>query len=94
MIRWSRVRDLNYLAMATHRDISWEEQIHKNEQIQFILYEAGHVCSRPRMSRVHEGGFSRRFLTGVGLSESVRCHGPGLALLTNGSVQQQQQHKY
>ncbi|GFW77816.1 hypothetical protein TNCV_3403921 [Trichonephila clavipes] len=33
-------------------------------------------------------------LAGVGLSETVRCHGPGLALLTNGGVQQQQQqHK-
>ncbi|GFW47363.1 uncharacterized protein TNCV_335331 [Trichonephila clavipes] len=34
---------------------------------------------------------SRRSLAGVGLSESVRCHGPGLALLTKGGVQQQQQ---
>ncbi|GFX30054.1 hypothetical protein TNCV_2617651 [Trichonephila clavipes] len=37
-------------------------------------------------SEVHE-----RTLAGVGLSESARCHGPGLALLTNGCVQQQQQ---
>ncbi|GFW94776.1 uncharacterized protein TNCV_4248161 [Trichonephila clavipes] len=38
----------------------------------------------------HQAGLSRRSLAGVGLSESVRCHGPGLALLTNGGVQQQQ----
>ncbi|GFW39396.1 hypothetical protein TNCV_1833791 [Trichonephila clavipes] len=42
--------------------------------------------------RAHQAGFSRRSLAGVGLSESVRCHGPGLALMTNGGVQQQQQH--
>ncbi|GFS92500.1 hypothetical protein TNCV_1159861 [Trichonephila clavipes] len=46
---------------------------------------AGHACSHPRMPRAHQAGFSRRFLAGVGLSESVRCHGPGLALLTNGA---------
>ncbi|GFW78700.1 hypothetical protein TNCV_4261231 [Trichonephila clavipes] len=48
------------------------------------------TCSRPRVPRAHQAGFSRRSLAGVGLSESVRCHGPGLALLTNGGVQQQQ----
>ncbi|GFV94109.1 RNase H domain-containing protein [Trichonephila clavipes] len=37
--------------------------------------------------------FSRRSLAGVGLSESIRCHGPGIALLTNGGVQQQQQQQ-
>ncbi|GFV88608.1 hypothetical protein TNCV_1244181 [Trichonephila clavipes] len=40
------------------------------------------------MPRAHQAGFSRRSLAGVGLSESVRCHGPGLVLLTNGGVQQ------
>ncbi|GFW37374.1 hypothetical protein TNCV_859811 [Trichonephila clavipes] len=44
----------------------------------------------PRVPRAHLAGFSRRSLDGVGLSESVRCHGPGPALLTNGGVQQQQ----
>ncbi|GFU49376.1 hypothetical protein TNCV_2161791 [Trichonephila clavipes] len=44
----------------------------------------------PRVPRAHQAGSSRRSLAGVGLSESVRCHGPGLALLTNGGVQQQQ----
>ncbi|GFU32933.1 RNase H domain-containing protein [Trichonephila clavipes] len=51
---------------------------------------AGHACSHPRVPRAHQAGLSRRSLAGVGLSESVRCHGPGLALLTNGGVQQQQ----
>ncbi|GFW28173.1 hypothetical protein TNCV_4499031 [Trichonephila clavipes] len=47
------------------------------------------ACSQPRMPRAHQAGFSRRFLAGVGFFESVRSHGPGLALLTNGGVQQQ-----
>ncbi|GFX76675.1 hypothetical protein TNCV_663841 [Trichonephila clavipes] len=42
------------------------------------------------MPRSHQAGFSRRSLAGVGVFESVRCHGPCLALLTNGGVQQQQ----
>ncbi|GFX46195.1 hypothetical protein TNCV_2298441 [Trichonephila clavipes] len=50
---------------------------------------AGHACSHPRVPRAHQSEFSRRSLAGVGLSESVRCHGPGLALLTDGGVQQQ-----
>ncbi|GFU67280.1 hypothetical protein TNCV_3556061 [Trichonephila clavipes] len=41
-------------------------------------------------TKAHQAGSSRRFLTGVRLSESVRCHVPGLALLTIGGVQQQQ----
>ncbi|GFX57519.1 hypothetical protein TNCV_3051691 [Trichonephila clavipes] len=41
------------------------------------------------MPRAHQVGFSRRFLAGVGFFENARCHGPGLALLTNGGVQQQ-----
>ncbi|GFT49642.1 hypothetical protein TNCV_3367811 [Trichonephila clavipes] len=36
---------------------------------------------------------SRRSLAGVGLSESARCHGPGLVLLTNEGVQQQQHER-
>ncbi|GFU93063.1 hypothetical protein TNCV_2900491 [Trichonephila clavipes] len=28
------------------------------------------------MPRAHQAGFRRRCLAGVGLSESVRCHGP------------------
>ncbi|GFU75458.1 HTH_Tnp_Tc3_2 domain-containing protein [Trichonephila clavipes] len=45
------------------------------------------------MPRAHQAGFSRRSLAGIGFFESVRCHGPGLALLTNGDVQQQQQQE-
>ncbi|GFX93376.1 hypothetical protein TNCV_151821 [Trichonephila clavipes] len=41
--------------------------------------------------RAHQAGLSRRSLAGVGLSESERCHGRGLALLTNRGVQEQQQ---
>ncbi|GFT86233.1 hypothetical protein TNCV_3257901 [Trichonephila clavipes] len=51
--------------------------------------EAGHVCSHPRVPRAHQAGSSRRSLACVRLSEGVRCHGPGLALLTNWGVQQQ-----
>ncbi|GFV07286.1 hypothetical protein TNCV_1312841 [Trichonephila clavipes] len=54
----------------------------------------GHACSHPRVPRAHQVGLSRRSLAGVGLSESVRCHGAGLALLTNGGAQQQQQHRF
>ncbi|GFU50994.1 hypothetical protein TNCV_4461871 [Trichonephila clavipes] len=43
------------------------------------------------MPRAHQAGFSRQSLAGVGFFESVRCHGPGLALMTYGGVQQQQQ---
>ncbi|GFV79460.1 hypothetical protein TNCV_279161 [Trichonephila clavipes] len=53
------------------------------------VFRTGLACSHPPMSRAHQAGFSRRSLGGVGFFESVRCHGPGLALLTNGSVQQQ-----
>ncbi|GFY13424.1 hypothetical protein TNCV_1802951 [Trichonephila clavipes] len=42
------------------------------------------------MPRAHQAGFSRRSLAGVESFESVRCHAPCLALLTNGGVQQQQ----
>ncbi|GFX97216.1 hypothetical protein TNCV_557061 [Trichonephila clavipes] len=48
----------------------------------------GQACSHPLVPRAHQAGSSRRSLAGVRLSESVRCHGPGLALLTNGGVQQ------
>ncbi|GFX34962.1 hypothetical protein TNCV_2329021 [Trichonephila clavipes] len=44
-----------------------------------------------RMPKAHQAGFSRRSLASVGFFESVRSHEPGLALLTNGRVQQQQQ---
>ncbi|GFS53582.1 hypothetical protein TNCV_730391 [Trichonephila clavipes] len=57
------------------------------------LMAAGHACSHSRVPSAHQAGFSRRSLAGVGLSESVRCHGPGLALLTNGGVQLQQQQE-
>ncbi|GFU64025.1 hypothetical protein TNCV_246021 [Trichonephila clavipes] len=40
-------------------------------------------------SRAHQAGLSRRYLAGVGFFESGRCYGSGLALLTNGGVQQQ-----
>ncbi|GFV76363.1 hypothetical protein TNCV_4545871 [Trichonephila clavipes] len=49
---------------------------------------AGHTCSHPRVPEAHQAGLSRRSLACVGLPESVRCHGSGLALLTNGGVQQ------
>ncbi|GFX79170.1 hypothetical protein TNCV_4747541 [Trichonephila clavipes] len=42
----------------------------------------------------HPAGLSRRSLAGVGLFESVRSHGPGLALLTHGDVQQQQTFRF
>ncbi|GFV62914.1 hypothetical protein TNCV_5083971 [Trichonephila clavipes] len=45
--------------------------------------KSGHACSRPRMPRAHQAGLSRRSLAGV-FFESVRSHGLGLALLTNG----------
>ncbi|GFX27557.1 uncharacterized protein TNCV_4996121 [Trichonephila clavipes] len=50
----------------------------------------GFACSHPRRPRAHQAGFSRRSLAGVGFIERVRCHEPGLALLTNGGMQQQQ----
>ncbi|GFX62751.1 hypothetical protein TNCV_3350771 [Trichonephila clavipes] len=50
---------------------------------------SGHACSHPRVPRAHQAGSSRRSLAGVRLSESVRCHGPGLVLLTNGGMHQQ-----
>ncbi|GFV84072.1 hypothetical protein TNCV_3037341 [Trichonephila clavipes] len=49
-----------------------------------------YVCSHPRVPRAHQAGLSRCSLAGVGLSESVRCHGPGTALLINSGVLQQQ----
>ncbi|GFV55755.1 RNase H domain-containing protein [Trichonephila clavipes] len=36
---------------------------------------AGHTCSHPRVPGAHQAGSSRRSLAGVGLTESVRCHG-------------------
>ncbi|GFX60168.1 uncharacterized protein TNCV_4533291 [Trichonephila clavipes] len=50
--------------------------------------QAGYASSQPRVLRPHQAGSSRRSLASVKLSESVRCNGPGLALLTNGGVQQ------
>ncbi|GFT10060.1 hypothetical protein TNCV_1115051 [Trichonephila clavipes] len=44
------------------------------------------------MPRAHQVRFSRRYLAGVGFFESVRSHGSGPAFLTNGGMQQQQQH--
>ncbi|GFX33623.1 hypothetical protein TNCV_1932901 [Trichonephila clavipes] len=55
-----------------------------------IESDVGHACSHPRVPRAHQAVFRRRSLAGVGLSESGRSHEPGLALLTNGGVQQQQ----
>ncbi|GFX03554.1 hypothetical protein TNCV_4751391 [Trichonephila clavipes] len=48
--------------------------------------EFGHACSHARVPRAHQAGSSSRSLAGVRLSESVRCHELGLALLTNGGV--------
>ncbi|GFU32559.1 hypothetical protein TNCV_452891 [Trichonephila clavipes] len=63
---------------------------------QRILYryykEPDLASSHPRKPRAHQAGFSRQSLAGVGFFEGVRCNGPGLALLTNGGVQQQKQH--
>ncbi|GFU59270.1 hypothetical protein TNCV_4197941 [Trichonephila clavipes] len=56
-----------------------------------MLVDAGVAGSHPRVPRAHQAGPSRRSHADVGLSESVRYHGPGLALLTKGGVQQQQQ---
>ncbi|GFU39181.1 hypothetical protein TNCV_1902771 [Trichonephila clavipes] len=61
--------------------------------LEALWLTADHACSHPRVPRAHQAGLSRLSLTGVGLFESVRCHGPGLALLINGGVQQQQ-HQY
>ncbi|GFX98670.1 RNase H domain-containing protein [Trichonephila clavipes] len=52
-------------------------------------WQTGHAYSHSRVPRAHQAGSSRPSLTGVRLSESVRWHGPGLALLTNGGLQQQ-----
>ncbi|GFW55387.1 hypothetical protein TNCV_117711 [Trichonephila clavipes] len=38
------------------------------------------------MPRAHQAGLRRRSLAGVEFFESVRCHGPGLAQLTNEDV--------
>ncbi|GFV46308.1 hypothetical protein TNCV_3231971 [Trichonephila clavipes] len=63
-----------------------------SESVSFVsLMQAGLTCSHPRMTRALQAGFTRRSPAGVGFFESIRCHGPGLALLTNGGVQQQQQ---
>ncbi|GFU52914.1 uncharacterized protein TNCV_1142211 [Trichonephila clavipes] len=74
-----------------------ELPVHVNKQADLPAYlermGAGHACSHPRVPRAHQAGSSRQSLAGVRLSESVRCHGPGLALLTNGGVQQQQSPK-
>ncbi|GFU01013.1 hypothetical protein TNCV_1816341 [Trichonephila clavipes] len=55
-----------------------------------LRLDTGLACSHPRMPRAHQAGFSRRLLAGAGFFENVRSHGPGVALLTNGGVQQQQ----
>ncbi|GFY74058.1 hypothetical protein TNIN_11131 [Trichonephila inaurata madagascariensis] len=44
------------------------------------------------MPRAHQAGLRGHSVAG-GLSESVRCHGPVLVLLTNGGVQKQQHNK-
>ncbi|GFX82606.1 hypothetical protein TNCV_1192811 [Trichonephila clavipes] len=55
-----------------------------------IEKELFRVRNQRLSNTAHQAGLSRRSLAGVGLSESVRCRGPGLVLLTNGGVQQQQ----
>ncbi|GFV76279.1 hypothetical protein TNCV_4673681 [Trichonephila clavipes] len=50
----------------------------------------GHACSHLGVPMAHQTGLSRLSLAGDGLFESVRHHGPGLARLTYGGVQQQQ----
>ncbi|GFY09688.1 hypothetical protein TNCV_381821 [Trichonephila clavipes] len=52
------------------------------------------ACLHPLMPRAHQAEFSRRSLAGVEFFESVRYHGPGLALLTSVDVQQQQRQTY
>ncbi|GFW74291.1 RNase H domain-containing protein [Trichonephila clavipes] len=104
---WQSVRDNVGVSILTKlKRLSTSHQIHlqwipshtdlEGNEIADTLDKAGAsclVCSHPRVPRAHQAGFSRRSLAGVGLSESVRCHGPGLALLTNGGVQQQHQHQ-
>ncbi|GFW69855.1 hypothetical protein TNCV_1403081 [Trichonephila clavipes] len=63
---------------------------HPREPLVSMFSSSGHACSHPRVPRAHQAGLSRRSLAGAGLSESVRYHGPGLALLINGDVQQPQ----
>ncbi|GFU40494.1 RNase H domain-containing protein [Trichonephila clavipes] len=58
-----------------------------------VLLSRQRLLSHPRVPRAHQAESSRRSLAGVILSESVRCHGPGVALLTNGGVPQQQQQE-
>ncbi|GFV67874.1 retrovirus-related Pol polyprotein from transposon 412 [Trichonephila clavipes] len=88
----------NALVHTSHCVQTWLQEL--NDEVGHITWgplspnlniiEAGLACSHPRMPWAHEAGFSRRSLAGVGFSESVRSYGPGLALLTNGGVQQQQ----
>ncbi|GFU10300.1 uncharacterized protein TNCV_150651 [Trichonephila clavipes] len=64
----------------------------KGNEIADTLAKAGTsglTYSHPRTPMAHQAGFSRRSLSGVGLFESVRSHGPDLSLLANGGVQQQ-----
>ncbi|GFW63318.1 transposable element Tcb2 transposase [Trichonephila clavipes] len=77
-------------SISAHTEIVQYNNVKKTD-IFFMVYKtAGDACSHPRVPRAHQTGLSRLFLAGVRLSESVRCPGPGLALLTNGEVQQQQ----
>ncbi|GFV88629.1 uncharacterized protein TNCV_1244391 [Trichonephila clavipes] len=83
---------LKQLAIERTRDIRIDAvQVYTDGSRDDYYRSASLACSHPRMPRAHQAQFSRRSLTGVGFYESVRSHGPGLALLTNGGVQQQQQ---
>ncbi|GFW43269.1 hypothetical protein TNCV_1350321 [Trichonephila clavipes] len=79
--------------LTTTQANSSKFSFHASNEHRPPLQAAGPACSHPRVPRAHQAGSSRRSLAGVRLSESVRCHGPGLALLTNGGVQQQEQQK-
>ncbi|GFT16049.1 uncharacterized protein TNCV_3315841 [Trichonephila clavipes] len=100
---WQSVRDNVGVSILTKlKRLSTSHQIHlqwipshidlEGNEIADTLAKAG-ACevlepSHHRVPRAHQEGLSRRSLAGVGLSESIRYHGPGLALLTNGGVQQ------
>ncbi|GFW86822.1 reverse transcriptase [Trichonephila clavipes] len=79
------------LTARQYKDTNGGENPEEKSRQLISFSQAGVACSHPRMPRVHQAGFSRRSLAGVGFFESVQNHGHGLALLTNGVEQQQQQ---
>ncbi|GFT81577.1 RNase H domain-containing protein [Trichonephila clavipes] len=82
---------LGSLASLPNEKAIWILSDSRSEIQHLNNWQTGHACSHPRVPRAHHAGLSRHSLASVGLPECVRCHGPGLALLSNGGVQQQQQ---